>query len=101
MVCRLRPAAGSVPCITERASRPLARSAPEDPKEVARMINNIHTMTALSPAFGVSAYGHSSVVRGAAVAAVAGTQVSTCARIRLSGDMGLTTKGDFPGTNAW
>ena len=62
------------------------------------MINNIHTMTAPSPAFGVSAYGHSSVVRGAAVA---GTQVSTCARIRLIGDMGLTTKGDFPGTNAW
>ena len=26
------------------------------------------------------------------------TQVSTCARIRLIGDMGLTTKGDFPGT---
>ena len=65
------------------------------------MINNIHTMTALSPAFGVSAYGHSSVVRGAAVAAVAGTQVSTCARIRRIGDMGLTTKGDFPGTSAW
>ncbi len=65
------------------------------------MMNKIPTMTALSPAFGVSAYGHSSVVRGASVAAVAGTQVSTCARIRLIGDMGLTTKGDFPGTNAW
>ena len=34
--------------------------------------------------------------------AVAGDQVSTCARIRLIGDMGLTTvKGDFPGTSAW
>ena len=75
------------------------------------MINSIHTMTAQSPAFGVSAYGHSTVARGADVrvrfdqvvrgAAVAGTQVSTCARIRLIGDMGLTTKGDFPGTNAW
>jgi len=79
----------------------VARFAPDAPKEVARMMNKIPTMTALSPAFGVSAYGHSSVVRGASVAAVAGTQVSTCARIRLIGDMGLTTKGDFPGTNAW
>ena len=65
------------------------------------MINSIPTMTALSPAFGVSAYGHSSVVRGASCAAVAGTQVSTCARIRSIGGMGLTTKGDFPGTSAW
>jgi len=69
------------------------------------MINNIPTMTAQSPAFGVSAYGHSSAARAAAVAAVAGAQVSTCARIRLIGDMGLTTtlndKGDFPGTRAW
>ena len=31
----------------------------------------------------------------------AGAQVSTCARIRHIGDMGLTTKGDFPGTSAW
>jgi hypothetical protein len=65
------------------------------------MSNNIQTMTALSPAFGVSAYGHSSVVRGAVDAAVAGTAVSTCARIRSIGGMGLTTKGDFPGTTAW
>jgi len=65
------------------------------------MMNNIHTMTALSPAFGVSAYGHSSAVPGAAGAAVVETQVSTCARIRLIGDMGLMTKGDFPGTSAW
>ena len=34
-------------------------------------------------------------------AASAGVQVSTCARVRLIGDMGLTTKGDFPGTSAW
>ena len=65
------------------------------------MINNIHTMTALSPAFGVSAYGHSSVVRAAAGAGVLDTQVSTCARIRLIGDMGLMTKDEFPGTSAW
>ncbi len=65
------------------------------------MINNIHSMKAQSPAFGVSAYGHSSVVRGASCAPVAAVQVSTCARIRLIGDMGLTTKGDFPGTSAW
>ena len=64
------------------------------------MINNIHTMTALSPAFGVSAYGHSSVVRGAAGAVVLGAQVSTCARIRLIGGMRPTTK-DFPATSAW
>jgi hypothetical protein len=66
------------------------------------MINNIPTMKALSPAFGVSAYGHSSVVRGATCAPVAGTQVSTWAQIRLVGDMGLMARtGDFPGTNAW
>ena len=65
------------------------------------MINNIQSMKAQSPAFGVSAYGHSSVVRGASCAPVAAVQVSTCARIRLIGDMGLTTKGDFPGTSAW
>ena len=65
------------------------------------MINNTQSMKALSPAFGVSAYGHSSVVRGASVAPAATVQVSTCARIRLIGDMGLTTKGDFPGTSAW
>ena len=69
------------------------------------MINNIHSMKAQSPAFGVSAYGHSSVVRGASCAPVATAQVSTCARIRLIGDMGLATtlmdKGDFPGTSAW
>jgi hypothetical protein len=62
------------------------------------MINNIPTMTAQSPAFGVSAYGHASVLP---VAAVADAQVSTCAQIRLIGDMGLATKGDFPGTTAW
>ena len=65
------------------------------------MFNNTQSMKALSPAFGVSAYGHSSVVRGASCAPVAAVQVSTCARIRLIGDMGLTTKGDFPGTSAW
>ena len=64
------------------------------------MINSIHTMKALSPAFGVSAYGHSSVVRGASCAPVVAAQVSTCARIRLIGGMRLTTK-DFPGTSAW
>jgi hypothetical protein len=82
----------------------VARFAPDAPKEVARMMNKIPTMTALSPAFGVSAYGHSSAVRGAAVAPVADAQVSTCARIRLVGDLGHTTlmgKGDFPGTSAW
>ena len=65
------------------------------------MINNIRTMTAQSPAFGVSAYGHTSVER-IGVSAPAGVQVSTCARIRLVGDMGLTAvKDTFPGTRAW
>jgi hypothetical protein len=66
------------------------------------MIKNIQTTTALSPAFGVSAYGHSSAVRGAAGAPAADAQVSTCARIRLMGDMGLAAAKDtFPGTRAW
>jgi hypothetical protein len=65
------------------------------------MINNITTMTATSPSFDVPAYGHTSLER-AAVSAVAGVQVSTCARIRLVGGMGLAAAKDtFPGTSAW
>jgi len=67
------------------------------------MINTNSAMTALSPsAFGVPAYGQTSVER-IAVPALAGAQVSTCARVRHIGDMGLVTtaKGDFPGTSAW
>jgi hypothetical protein len=65
------------------------------------MINSIHTMTAQSPSFGVSAYGPTSVERVAMWAAT-GVQVSTCARIRLVGDMGLAAAKDtFPGTRAW
>ena len=65
------------------------------------MINNIHTMTAQSPAFGVSAYGHTSV-EGMGVPSFDRVQVSTCARIRLVGGMGLTAAKDtFPGTSAW
>ena len=65
------------------------------------MININRTMTAQSPSFGMSAYGQTSFgVR--AVSAVAGVQVSTCARIRHIGGTALaTTKGDFPGTSAW
>jgi hypothetical protein len=68
---------------------------------VARVISNKFQKTAQTPSFGASAYGLASLeVRG--VAAVAGDQVSTCARIRHIGDgMGLATKGDFPGTSAW
>jgi hypothetical protein len=71
------------------------------------MINTTRTMTAQSPAFGMPAYGHRSVepisVVRVAVPATAVAQVSTCARIRLEGGMGLVagTKGDFPGTRAW
>lgn len=65
------------------------------------MINTIRTMTAQRPAFGVPAYGHSSVER-MAVPAPVGVQVSKCARIRLVGDMGLAAATDtFPGTSAW
>jgi len=60
------------------------------------MININRTMTAQRPAFGVSAYGHTFVEPISAV------QVSTCARIRLGGDMGLAAaKATFPGTSAW
>jgi len=65
------------------------------------MINNIRTMTAQSPSFGVSAYGLTSTER-VAVSAAIGVQVSTCARVRHIGDMALaTTQGSFPGTSAW
>ena len=65
------------------------------------MINMTRTMTAQSPSFGVPAYGHTSVER-VPDAAFAGVQVSTCARIRLVGGMGLAAAKDtFPGTSAW
>jgi hypothetical protein len=61
---------------------------------------NILTMTAQSPTSGMPTYGQTSVAR-VAISAVAGAQVSTCARVRHIGDMALATKGDFPGTIAW
>jgi hypothetical protein len=65
------------------------------------MISTIRTMTAQSPAFGVPAYGHTFGER-VAVPAPTGVQVSTCARIRLEGGMGLAAAKDtFPGTSAW
>ena len=70
-------------------------------KEVASMMNINHTMTAQSASFGVPAYGQTSL-EASAISAFAGVQVSTCARVRHIGDMGLaTTKDDFPGTSAW
>ncbi len=65
------------------------------------MINMTPAMKAQSPSFGASAFGPASYeVLG--IAAVAGVQVSTCARMRHLGGMQLvTTKGDFPGTRAW
>jgi hypothetical protein len=65
--------------------------------------NITRTMTAQSPsAFGMPAYGQTSVER-VAVPALAGAQVWTCARIRHIDGTGLVmaTKGDFPGTRAW
>ena len=64
-------------------------------------INITRTMTAQSPSFGVPAYGHTSVER-IGVAGWTDVQVSTCARIRLVGGMGLAAaKETFPGTSAW
>jgi hypothetical protein len=70
------------------------------PKEVARMLKTNRTMTAQSPAFGVSAYGQTSL-EAAAISAFAGVKVSTFARVRHIGDMGLATTTGFPGTSAW
>jgi hypothetical protein len=65
------------------------------------MIDINRTMTAQSPSFGMPAYGQASF-EAAAIAAFGGVSVSTCARVRHIGDMGLATaKGDFPGTTAW
>ena len=65
------------------------------------MISMTRTMTAQSPSFGVPAYGPASL-EAQAISAVAGVQVSTCARVRHIGDMDLaTTQGYFPGTSAW
>jgi hypothetical protein len=70
-------------------------------KEVARMIKTNRTMTAQSPSFGMSAYGQTSL-EASAISAFAGVQVSTCARVRHIGGMGLAaTTDDFPGTSAW
>jgi hypothetical protein len=69
---------------------------------VARVISNKTWMTAQTPTFGMSAYGQTSL-EASAIAAVAGVQVWTCARVRhIGGDMGLaTTQGDFPEIRAW
>jgi hypothetical protein len=64
------------------------------------MMLEIHTMTAQSPKSGMPAYGPTSGAR-VAISACAGAQVSTSVRVRHLGDMGLTTKGDFPGIPAW
>jgi hypothetical protein len=67
---------------------------------VARVISNKTQMTAQTPSFGMSAYGQTSL-EASAISAVAG-QVSTCARVRHIGDMGLAaTTGDFPEIRAW
>ena len=102
MVCRLRRGAGSVTPTTShtRASGPVAGSAPNAPKEVARVINSTLTMTAQRPSFGMPTYGPTLGAR-VAVPASAVASVSTCARIRHIGGLGLAAKGDFPGTRAW
>jgi uncharacterized membrane protein len=64
------------------------------------MIKTNRTMTAQSPAFGVSAYGQTSF-EAAAISACAGAKVSTSARVRHIGDTGLATTMGFPGTIAW
>jgi hypothetical protein len=71
---------------------------------VARVITNIRTMTAqrtqLGSVSGMPAYGQT-FFEAAAVPAYVGVQVSTCARVRHIGDMGLATAKGFPGTSAW
>ncbi|MGC4111168.1 MAG: hypothetical protein QM747_12250 [Nocardioides sp.] len=64
------------------------------------MIEINRTMTAQSPSFGMSAYGQTSQ-KAASGAAIVGVQVSTCARVRHIGGMGLATTTGFPGTSAW
>jgi hypothetical protein len=65
------------------------------------MISNKFQNTAQTPFSGASAYGQPSL-EVSAISAVAGAQVSTCARLRhIGGGMALSTKGDFPGTSAW
>ena len=64
------------------------------------MISNKSQMTAQSPSFGAPAYGQTSL-EAAVISASAGVQVSTCARVRHIGDMGLATTTGFPGTSAW
>src|SRR5689334_1469093 len=104
MVCRLRRPPGSVTVTTQHPRiSTCGKVGARDSKEVARMINTNPAVTAVSPStFGVSTYGQTSVER-VAISALAGAQVSTCARVRHIGDMGLVTtvKGDFPGTSAW
>jgi hypothetical protein len=65
-------------------------------------VNSIKSQkTAQTPSFGMSAYGQTSF-EASAISAVAGAQVSTCARVRHIGDMGLAaTTGDFPEIRAW
>jgi hypothetical protein len=64
------------------------------------VISIINIRTAQSPSLGMPAYGHA-VGSFAAVPASAVAPVSTCARVRLIGDMAVETKNDFPGTRAW
>jgi hypothetical protein len=65
------------------------------------MISTKIQKTALMPSFGMSAYGQTSIEAGA-LAGITGVAVTTCARVRHIGDMGLATaKDDFPGTRAW
>jgi hypothetical protein len=64
------------------------------------VISNKTQMTAQTPSFGMSAYGQTSLEASAISAA--GVQVSTCARVRHIGGMGLAaTTGDFPEIRAW
>jgi hypothetical protein len=68
---------------------------------VARVISTKIQKTAAMPSFGMPAYGQTSIEAGA-LAGITGVQVSTCAHVRHTGDMGLATAKDvFPGTRAW
>ena len=68
------------------------------------MINNNTTMTAQIPSrFGMPAYGHA--LRRARCSPSRPCRrrpgVDVRPQAAIVGDMGLATKGDFPGTTAW
>jgi hypothetical protein len=109
MVCPLPSAAGTFLFVNNTAHRTLARSAPDQPKEVARMIKNPNPMTAQRPSGLVMPTSASlaAAFRGTRVDAATGmssvavsTATTPVARVRyVAGD--ALVIGAFPGLTAW